>query len=541
MVSHVTIILLAYWHLNSGKCPGGTLLRHTAFIIFIILLWGNTFAQEMEGAKVLAVSGSKKSILLDFGHEEGLKNGDRAKLYIKDISGGLSYPKVFYVGEGEAIKVKNKVSYWFLRKIKNFRLLKKDQMLGMVRQGQDPRRPFVTRRVLQVQGRKNEQDYYQVNSAEQPPEDLIFEEGDFVISNKVSPGKALKRSDIDLQRNALYLDLGEELDEEFDQVVRKKQVPNYDSDEELIKQIEKEKEDGVFDSASRKSVEKYNKLKYGLKGLYGQNLRGNDKNTPDTGFYNTRENDVLNDQEARKLDPVLVKKMDREGVRWSQSMSDENLRKALVQSGIREELQRQKRVLGEKKGSEFTLRYITGLNDNTTQDDPNFQGKDYALSISYEWHLGRTLESLNYFTFEIEAERGISHYAIREDINGRVSEGSFKGCINWYLFRPPYSLFSYMPYVGIGFKSGNGDLESAEFDSTYSVQFSSVPYAHAGLKYRFQAGDEKDLALRVGYGINFQLRYESISYTISDVVVDNIDTTFQTNNLKLGVGLNVYF
>jgi hypothetical protein len=222
-------------------------------------------------------------------------------------------------------------------------------------------------------------------------------------------------------------------------------------------------------------------------------------------------------------------------------MTDKQLRSYLVQSGIAEELQRQKRALEEKAGHEFTLRYISNLTSNTTTEDENFQGTDYFLAFSYEWHLYSTSKKLKNFTVEFEVERGISHYDIGGGINGRIAEGSLKGYLNWYFLRPPSSLYSYMPYLGIGFKRGNGTLESAEFDNTYTVQQTALPSAHFGLKYRFKSGDEKNAGLNVGYGVNFQFKYESMRYNVVDIIVDNIEPTYTSNQTRFSVGLNVYF
>lgn len=499
-------------------------------------------SESMEGVAVLEVSSSKKSVLLNLGYAEGLRNGDRAKLYIKNLENGLDYPQFVYVGEGEAIKVKNSVSYWFLRKIKNFQNIKKDKDLVIVRQSKDPRRPFVTRRTLRVQGRAEDQDYYQVSEDKGVPEDLIFEEQDFFKGDNIKSTKTLRNQNIELTRKTPYIDMGEEFDDEFDQVAKGRMVPNDSGDEALIEEIEKKARDHRFDSTTTNSVGKFNDLKYGLKTLYKSQMRDPGTNAKESmDSLNSRERGAIEDEKRRKISPTAVARIRREGPRWSQDMSDKQLRAYLIESGIAEEYERQKRALGEKAGHEFTLKYISNITTNTTPDDANFQGTDYALAFSYEWHLIGTSQFLKNFTLEFELERGISHYAIGEGINGRIAEGSLKGYLNWYFLRGPYSLHSYMPYVGIGLKRGNGTLESAEFETVYTVQQTAFPSMHFGMKYRFKAGDEKDASLKIGYGVNFQLKYESMRYNITDIIVDSIEPVISSNQTRFSVGFNVYF
>ncbi len=527
--------------MNQKNRPYALGLR-VALLGILLLALPKTYAQSMEGAQVLEVSSSKKSLLLNLGYAEGLRNGDRAKIYLKNLDEGIDYPKFRYVAEGEVINVKNNVSYWFLRKIKNFQSLKKNEMLVLVRQSKDPRRPFVTRRTLRVQGRAEDQDYYQVSEDKGVPEDLVFEEQDFFPSEKLKGTQSLKRQDIEMTRKKTYIDMGEEYDEEFDQIVEGRLVPFDGGDEELIAEIEKKAEDRTFDSTTKTSVGKFNDLKYGLQTLYHSQMRDPGTQTKVTmDSLNARERAAVEDAKRRKVSPSTLARIKREGPRWSQDMTDKQLRAYLVESGIEEEIQRQKRALGEREGHEFTLRYISNLTSNTTAEDPNFQGTDYFLAFSYEWHLYSTSNFFKNFTLEFELERGISHYQIAEGINGRIAEGSLKGYLNWYFMRPPSSLHSYMPYLGVGLKRGNGELESAEFDTVYTVQHTALPSAHFGLKYRFKAGDEKNAALKIGYGVNFQIKYEAMRYNIADVVVDDIEPTFSRNQTRFSVGLNVYF
>ncbi len=512
------------------------------FIIWALALQINVLhCESLEGTRILQMSSTKKSIVIDLGHAEGLRNGDRSKLFVMNLEEGLEKPRFTYVAEGEVVKVQNNVSYWFLRKIKNFRLLQKGATLSIVRQSKDSRRPFVARRTLRIKGRAQDQNYYEVSEDQGVPEDLIFEEDDFFEGEELRKTHPTKRQDLEVNRKKSYIKIGDEYDDKFQQARSRLVAPTERDDENLLKQVKKDRENKVFDSTSVPSVKKYNGLKYGLKGLYSGLIRDPSANVKEgTDYLNHQQRRAIEDQRAREISPSVIGRIKRDGPRWSKNMDDEQLRDHLIETGIEGELRRQKRALTEKGGSEITLRYSTNISTNTTEEDVNYRSNDYSLSFAYEWHLSTTLESLKNFTVELEIERGITHHDVG-GINGRITEGSLKGYVNWYFWNSPNSLHKYMPYVGIGIKRGNGELESAEFDNIYTYQILGFPSSHVGLKYRFKSGDAKDETLKVGFGINLQLKYESMRYNVNDILVDDITPSFVTNQTRFSVGFNVYF
>lgn len=512
-------------------------------LLFAMCLFANVicWAQSMEGVKVLEASSSKKSILINRGHAENIRNGDRSKIYVKDLSEGFEKPRFIYVGEGEAIKVKNTVSYWFLRKIKSFRYLKKNQELVMVRQAKDPRRPFVTRRTLKIQGRAKDQDYYEVTEDKGIPEDLVFEEEDFVEGRQMKETSSKRRQDIELTKKLKYIKTGTEYDEEYEQLAKNMMVPGSEGDDRLIEAIEKAAEDRTFDSTTSTSVPKYNDLKYGLRSLYKGNERDPGVNMAKKDNIKDMRGKAIEAREDRKaLSPGAIARIRKEGPQFSKDMTDEQLRRYLVKTGIAEEIIRQKRALEERVGQEFTLRYITNLQSNASDDGGSFNGVDYALGASYEWHLGNTSEMLKNYTLEVGIERAIS-FVDAGGLNVRITEGSVQGYLNWYFYHPPSSLYKYMPYVGGGFKRGNGTVQSADLSQEYTAQVVSLPSVHFGMKYRWSSGDEMESQYDIGYGANIQLKYEGTRYNISEFLEDDINSVFSVNQMRLAVGFNVYF
>ncbi len=203
--------------MSKGICAKGhkkSFFSHLVrFSLFFSLCSTWAANNSMEGAKIIEISASKKSLIIDRGHAEGYVNGDRAKFYVKDLTEGLMDPKFHYVAEGELIKLKNRESYWFLRKIERFQDLVENGDLVLIRQARDPRRPFITRRTLKVKGRASEQEYFPVTEDSGVPEDLIFEENDFFMSDKMVDTKPTKKQDFEIKGYKKYVYVGNEFDE----------------------------------------------------------------------------------------------------------------------------------------------------------------------------------------------------------------------------------------------------------------------------------------------------------------------------------------
>ena len=45
----------------------------------------------------------------------------------------------------------------------------------------------------------------------------------------------------------------------------------------------------------------------------------------------------------------------------------------------------------------------------------------------------------------------------------------------------------------------------------------------------------------LGFGVNFQIQYEKMSFENIDVSNEELYTQFGTNHLSLGFGVNIYF
>ena len=76
-------------------------------------------------------------------------------------------------------------------------------------------------------------------------------------------------------------------------------------------------------------------------------------------------------------------------------MSDEQLRRYFVTSGLSREVERRKLALENREGNEILVRITRGAYDNSDAQDKNYRSLYSALEIGYEYHLMRTSKHYN--------------------------------------------------------------------------------------------------------------------------------------------------
>jgi hypothetical protein len=91
--------------------------KYLLSIVFLL----TTQAFAMQGIKVLEVSGSGSSIVVDRGSLEGVSEGQSGQFYYQ--AGTPAKPKLYYIGNAEVIKAHSERSFWFFKSIENFQFL----------------------------------------------------------------------------------------------------------------------------------------------------------------------------------------------------------------------------------------------------------------------------------------------------------------------------------------------------------------------------------------------------------------------------------
>lgn len=485
------------------------------------------------GITLLELSASKKSALINFGRLEGLQLGDWAYLYIQDNEKGENHPQFIKVAKAEVIKVHPDRSYWFLREVESYSYLTAGAKLVMQLSSNDVRRKLKLRTTKRAKAIRS--------SSDRPvPREIIQGQDDHNQGPVLNHTDIAKREDIHVIENTDFsVSKSKQWDSEYEQEVESARLNNpipSDNDE-----IKRETEKDVFTSTAERSVEKINDLAYGKSGIYYQIERDKVNMSPEYNSGNSIYQKMIDDELNPKLvSKEAIQKIRREGPMYSASMSDAQLRKFFIESGIAEERERQRQALGERAGHDLTFRYTSALSTHTTAEDPNFQGTDYFVSISYEYQLLQTTPKLRDFAVEVELERGVAHYDVG-GVNLRMEEGSMKGYLHWYFWNSPTGIKKYLPYLGLGFRRGNAQSYSPELSKDYDWQFVSFPSWQLGVKYRFKSGDERNEVVKLGLGFNFQVTGETVRHNTINEVDDDISASFSTNQLKMSFGIGAYF
>ncbi len=520
-----------------------TLLSFFKKLILLSLICTNVFAQSFETVEVVLSSSSARSAILSRGRLQGIKEGMRAIFMVQ--SGSLGYPKLEKVAEGEAIRSLENQSYWFFKKVINPARLKKSQKLVLSLQSDSLKgnRPFKVlnrKRIYSKEVKNKDVDFE--NNVGVPPELVV--EGDKYVKSKELIGTDMTYGhDVEIQQFDLWAKRnGLTKVDDFMRSFERKYVNENFKQKNSAKDEVKKIEGNIYRAQIDGFISKVNSLKYGLKGLYRDQAKDRDNTTLKD------RNDILNvyDQSREEIKRKKIlgvessNKVKRDGALWSADFDDAGLRNYMLKSGIEEEEVRQYRSLTQKTGNEITFRISTAVSNHSTQEDDNHRNKGYSVGIGYEYHLMRTSLNLLKFSVEVFAQRSIENIDIG-GINGRFSMGSFGGQVLYYFYNNPAVLNQWAWFAGIGARRGNADVTSIELDNPYEYQVVGLPTWSLGTKYRFKTGDSFEDDIPFGAGFNVRLSGERMSLTSVSTNLDDINTSILLNDIKLTVGLSIYF
>lgn len=501
----------------------------------VFLLTGQAFA--MQGIKVLEVSSSGSSIVVDRGSLEGVREGQSGQFYFQ--AGTPAKPKLYYIGNAEVIKAHNERSFWFFKSIENFQFLKKGRKILFARDTVvlEGRRTYKIRESRVLLPRAKSLSEYVDDRQRGMPSEMVFKEGDYKSSVAVSETSPPVDYDI---KQTKYLNWKGRGNPEFsDNYLDEIETLFIDQTQKGVKTsairnaLDKEIAKSTIDGA----VSKVNDEPNGLASLYKDSQ-------PERATTESTFSRVMGDRSKEvKVSPRALAKIEREGQTWSADMEDKQLRRFFIRSGIAEEKARQQRALTEKVGHELNIKITNDIDKVTTDSDPNNTGIGYSLNITYETPLKGTVDFLESFSFEIGLEQGNTYYAVNSTTNARVKYGNFRGFLNYYFWNEPISIKKVVGYFGMGIARGNGALLSSELFQEYKVSILSLPIYQWGFKYRFKAGDTTNEILQVGFGLGLHFSYEPTKYSILDTVnsLDTISGSETLNRFKVAVGLSAYF
>jgi hypothetical protein len=517
------------------------------FSVFFSVAFCAELPPVLESIEVLQVSRSGRSLMLNRGHLEGLRQGSKARLLLQ--TGTPLKPELATVGYGEVIKSQPNQSAWYLHEIELPQVIKPGQRLVYILEERALKGmlPFETRqkKVILKQG-KTYLDHLDEKREGMPYSMLGVDESKFDYDELNLDAQTPHHEDqVSINFDGWVEQKGLRFVEPFVEGVRARHLIDADKVSDLSERHKKE-ERQVFESYVQALVRTINAHPEGLSYLYQQNLEKDDfeRTRKMVVFENTYQKFLNESRQEVRISPRAINKMERDNPLWSADMSDKALRDFMLESGLVEEERRQRLAIDHLQAHEFIFRYSSSVSRHISKADPNFQGIGYSMSLGYEYQLARVLRQLRSFTVDLELRRSIAFYEMAPEINGRFNEGSFGVAINYYFYNEPFSLNQLALYTGVGLKRGNADGSSNLFEGkkTFGYQMMVLPAIQFGAKYRFKAGDGYLDKLKVGMGLNFLYSFESKRLnTVESISNEDVNGSFAVTDNKFAVGLSFYF
>lgn len=509
------------------------------FILAIGALAPLAMAQDFRTAQVSQVSKSGRTFALDRGSFHGIETEMRAEFLW--VAPGED--RLIRLGRAEALNVTPDRSYWLFESVRQDIVLETPAkvefaLTSSLRAGVRPFRIQQNKIILNegvhpLEHFKDRQSH--------SPEDLVVRDEEYEEGEKVVETKVLRDDDMTVHEfDVWYESRSLQYVPEYRQELSSKHPRSGDKRHDIS-----DVEQKFYDDAYDRIVEAYinhNQIVRDDREAFFYDLR------PDEHYPQIRKTLTIDNvfdsyqrkkREEAKVSPLAQMRIERDGPLWSADMNRQELRNYFVQSGIEQEKRRQEKALRRHDSNEVTFEFATGLNKTANPDDPDFQGTNYSVGLSYEFHLGRTVEKLDNWGVLFGVERSVAFYDIG-GFNAVYSEGHMMLGINYYLYNTPNVVRDYIGYIGAGFKLGAGDFRSAQLIEDHEIQSIRYP-VYAGVKYRFSAGDERGNRLGLGWGVNVRLSYEVGEKNILGFSDEEFERSINPGVMAIHLGLSTYF
>jgi hypothetical protein len=513
--------------------------------LILFLRAGDLQAQTLIDGKILEVSSTKNSLILDRGHLDEFNEGLRARFYVQ--KGPKESPKVFLVAEGELVKSFPKKSYWYMKTIFLPNEVKKENALYLHTVAQVTLgRPLRVRNehIVASKTQYTDLDDYLDKNEENVPKRLIKEVNQYEKSTDLyEPEIKDYKSDIDVVVQTfenLEAKGGNYYSDDYgDLTAQKFFVGN-----QVIKvgDIKKAEDKILFESMSDAYQDKVNSMKFGVKSFYRnqKKIDGSREVNNQLAIMNTYDEAKEEEKRAEIIQPRAIAKVNREGENWSTDLDDGALRRYFVKTGLEKEARRRQLALNELEGHEVMFHYAGSMISHGGNQDVNYQGKGYNIGFAYDLHLGRTSPNLKQYSILFLYEAGLSDYNVGA-YNARAEETYYGAYLNYYFINKPTTLNAFIYLAGVGMKAGTALVASPDISKEYTYQLITIPALQLMTKYRFRAGDLNEDTANIGASLNFSIKLENKIFSTIDRIEDEINSKFSVFDLKYSVGMSVYF
>lgn len=479
------------------------------------LLWA--FVSCLYGAslwevKVLEVSSSKRSVVLDVGRLNHWAPGDLGQIYLRKFTGEV-LPEYSFVAAGEAVKVGSGRSFWFFDQLEQKEHLRPGAKLVLAKLESRGRGPWRIRQTLVLGGERK--------ITPQRAGRYLASEGN--LSETTVP----KKQHLEIRRTIAWTKESEAFSERYGRDILRL-IPEGGGEPLDVSQVKEWIEREVGGRSVRGALEKSMEPGEGFERLgegqsYYQWLSRRRKK-----------------EEAENI--RVAKRLKQKEPDWSATMGDRQLRNFFISSGLVDEINRQQKLLGRRSESRLILRYNIGLSSHFNKNNPAYRNRDHAFSVGYELPLERLSLDLERFCLEGELSQNSMHLDVGVG-NGLSREILAGGRLNWYVNALPTVMVNTLFYGGVGFFRGRSDVTTSA--GTFSYEVMHFPSFRGGVKHRVRKGDPRKEMFKVGLGVDAALswdfaRYSGVDFS-SRILREGVKESMNYQMLKLSVGLNIYF
>lgn len=517
--------------------------KYKQFVMLLLMALISLKTWSMQDAKVLALSQSGRTIKLDIGKLAGLKPGDIADVSVR--YGELEKPRYLFLGTIELLKVSDRDSHWYFKKVNGDKINRNNFQTG-----KDIKLQI---RSIVAKGRKTKTPHYLIKGHESKrvmrnnryaidgvvPSDLVQEKGaendlNYKEEHNDPNSYEVTENSILKSGNEIIVKDGRIKYKYINSKLKPIDVSEL-SEQELSKDI------GVQNQAQ---LEKISAAQDGYEEMYYTGTPSLTGSASNISIPNTMEKTLARERAKNQISKATKAVIDREGPLYSADMNSKQLANYLKASGIAREKYRRENVLAIESGNEIQLSLMSNLLANYSDSDPNHQNLGYGLAAAYEFHLIRAHHSLGKWSVDF----GLDASNLNVDlggINGRMTFVNISTHVNYYFFNAPYIRNKLLAYIGFGFKRGTGEVTSPSLSAyTYDYEAVALPSLSLGIKTRISTFRDFEKENQFSFGLGAKLNYELLNLSPLNEVASSdqiYELNQKVNNVKFIASLSVYF
>jgi hypothetical protein len=514
-------VVLLRWVITRKSLP----MARCIFLFFSLIFSGHAQMVPMK-VKLLRVSKSKRTVIVDRGHLDGLEKDDFSIFLIRpdDLK-----DEHYYVAKGRLSSLSHNYSMWDLVEVADPLALEKGGRLVMKNQrttfkGRVPKKMDRKKVILNSNGSRAEvkskvDGLYQKGPNLNPKLTEGFKGGDTYTKLEDT---ATWEEDDDLELNALDL----VLKSKSESPTRKDM-----SEDDLQKVVQTEE----FYRINGGELKELQDPSMSLSGKYSDSMRVDDMvdfqdKAAYPSTYDQVKSHLVNNERFLKDDALL--RIEDEGPGWSDYFTEAELASFVHKNGLREELEKQQEAVNSTdkiNDISFTMS-LPVVDSSDSENAQNKNSKNFDIGIGHEIYLGSRFPSFHHFGFKYGLVKSYSSVGL-EGANGSFSELYILGTIFWYPFQSPQRVKTPMFYLGLGTKRGTGTMTLNDSGKISKYSTSSLARLFTGLKFRFS----QTLGMRAQIGLSRDTLRQS---DLSDSLV--FPTDVSVTEIKFGVSLSTY-